>query len=85
MHREEPILGRSLIFECPEQIRHGQHTDDGAVCSDGQMPDALFLHEHHRFRQRLVFFNRDNGAAHAGGNGRRVDIKAFRHGFPAQI
>ncbi len=43
----EQMLGRPLIFEGTEEIRHGEHSDDGRVGGDGQVANTLFLHQQH--------------------------------------
>ena len=47
MLRAEQMLGRSLIFEGAEEIRHGEYSDDGRVGGDGQVANALLLHQRH--------------------------------------
>jgi hypothetical protein len=47
MLRVEQMLGRSLIFEGAEEIRHGEYSDDGRVGGHGQVANALLLHQRH--------------------------------------
>lgn len=42
-------LFHTLFRQRAEEVGHGQHADDGAVGRNGQMADALLLHEGHRF------------------------------------
>ncbi len=79
MRSAEQLLRRSLIFEGAEEIGHGEHSDDSRVGRDGQVTNALLLHQRHGVSQGLVFLDRDERPAHAAGDGRGIGIEPFGH------